>query len=220
MRIYEQESYKKSVYKLKNEYKASMEKIEAYFRVCFYGSRQAEEQCINQILGEIISAQKCLKPMSMVVGSNLKEYCDKYIKFYQPANASILKFLKTTLIYVFFILLVMVIKTVRESSFSSIGNLPFGPLEAIIALYAIAWSGLRVAISKIAMKNNKRIKFLDMFTNVIFIILLLPVLELSNINVFVIKVPLILFLGIIAILVISIVMIGKNKNQQDLDSKE
>lgn len=203
MRVYDKVEYKKYIENLSGEYKDCYDKIEGYIKVCFSGNNESEEKCIYQILGELISAQKSLKPLSMVIGNNLKEYCDKYIKLNQSSNSKHIKSLQTTAIYGTLILILMIIKSIKLYSGDFANNLSFGVLEVVALIYALLWNVLRLNIVKFAIKNNKMIKNLDLYLNIIFILFLFPLINITDkLMNFEIKIPLFLFVAFIAIIIL------------------
>jgi|GEM_PF-1547751 len=215
MRVYDKVEYKKYIENLSGEYKDCYNKIEGYIKVCFSGSNETEEKCIYQILGELMSAQSSYKPISMVIEKNIKEYCDKYIKLNQAPNARLIEVIHTSAIYATLILILMFVKSIRLYPGDFVNNFSFGVLEVVALTYALLWNVVRLHIVKIAAKNNKIVKNLDIYLNIIFILFLFPLINVSSklLN-FEIKIPLILFVAFIAIVILTFVYIYKQRKAE------
>lgn len=215
MKVYDNQEYKEHVKSLYGEYRECYDKIEGYVKVCFRGSNDSEEQCVNQILGELISAQNSNKPLSKVIGTNLKVYCDKYINSNQSPNAKQINLLQTTGVYATIILILILVKGIKLYSYDFANNLSFGSIEAIALSYAVYWSVIRLYLIKFFIKNNKKIKNLDLMLNVIFILFIFPLINMgSNLLNFDIKLPLIVFIIMIAFVVLLFVYINKLRKSE------
>lgn len=214
MRVYDKPEFRKRCSLLKNEYKNHMDKIENYCRICFYGSQDKEEDCIHEMLEEMIQAQNCLKPVSMVTNNNLKQYCDEHIKKYQSVNAKLIRVINLLTIYSVFIVLIMFIQQLRNTVNPTLACMYFGPIEMIIVLYALTWSGLRVYITKMFAKRNRMIKNLDVFINIAFILILIPIYNLGFMQSYILQIPTISLIILLVGLVLIKVYVTKSEKKE------
>ena len=215
MKVYDNEEYKDYVESLSGEYRDCYNRIEAYIKVCYRGKNDSEEQCVFQILGELISAQKNCLPLSSVIGNNIKEYCDKYIDLYQEPNAKLINVLQTSGLYAIIILIIIFVKGYKVYSLNFANNLTFSSIELIALIYSIYWSVIRLNTVKLATKYNKKIKSLDILLNVVFILVIVPLINVfCNLVGFEIKIPFLVFIAFIGIVALLFIYINKLRKAQ------
>lgn len=218
MKVYDEVEYKKYVESLTGEYKDCYKKIEGYIKVSFSGNNESEQNCVYAILGELIAAQGSHKPLSMVIGGNIKDYCDKYIELNQAPNARIVKTLHTSALYAGLILIIMLTRAIRIHSMDFAENISFGVLEMVALSYIIFWSIIRLFIVKIAAKNNKGVKNLDIYLNIMFILVLFPIINMSaKLSNFEIKVPFILIIAFVILIALTLIYVNKKRKDQLTD---
>lgn len=232
MIYYETEDYKQCKQQLMDEYALYFDKIETYIQTTgFSMSYNIEEDCLYQIIDDLLSAQKDERPVASITGTDLKKYCHTMVaaeisRSKENANdrLKIALYLLTTLLLMFIKMLFLDIKEDNDLPLMTrMQDIRLGIFEGGLWLLGFVLTYMNKVIARVYLDRAKVSRHIHKLVNTIFTMIMIQFIMYATPRKYFnlgipIPLPLYLTLSILLLLYIIIATIQERKKRRQFNN--